>query len=236
MPVYITLSPQQLERAELEAQRRQSLNEQRGLRGRNNAPAYGSKALEMHRLGCIGEMAVASMLGLEQLLFSNQEARRGSSDLPGGIEVKTRSRHGYDLLVQLGDNPEKTFVLVTHQEHTTQVVGWIGGRDAMRSEYIRELVRGRPCYVVPRGQLRPVTEDWSLSDMAPEQPGRDLETSLKLPAEVLRELDWKAGDTLNWEVCHQTKTCVIRKVDNECSQDLRNRQRARLARDELPIS
>lgn len=228
MSIDIKLSEKQLHIAEQEARRRQSQNEERGLKGRNRAPAAGTKALEMHRLGCIGETAVAHYLGLEQFLFTHQQAMPGSSDLPGGIEVKTRSKHGYDLLVQLDDDPDETFVLVTHQGDTTRVIGWLRGYEAMKREYIRELVRGRPCYVVPQNKLRPLDELWQ-SPAADSAYGAEIESDggeliLKFPEALLERLDWKVGDTLKWEVCHETNTCVIRKVVNERSQDINNGQ------------
>ena len=97
--VEITLSPEKLALANAEACRRQQENEAKGLRGRNKAPDRGEKALKLHQLGCIGEVAVAEYLGLQEHLFSAQSAVRGSADLPGNIEVKTRSKHSYDLLV-----------------------------------------------------------------------------------------------------------------------------------------
>ena len=124
MAIQIDLTTEQLKRAEQEALRRQSVNEARGLRGRNRAAATGPKALELHRLGCTGEIAVAAYLGLGEQVFTESEAVRGSRDLPGGIEVKTRPKHGYDLLVQLDDDPSKLFVLVTHESGgTTRLVG-----------------------------------------------------------------------------------------------------------------
>lgn len=228
MPIDIELSDEQLRVAEQEARRRQSQNEQRGLRGRNRAPATGTKALEMHKLGCIGETAVAHYMGLERCLFSHQEARPGSSDLPGGIEVKTRSKHGYDLLVQINDDPDKTFVLVTHQDNTTRIIGWLKGHEAMKREYIRELVRGRPCYVVPQSKLRPLDQLWQ-SPAAGETYSAEVQSDsegliLDFPEELISRLDWKAGDTLKWEVCHETNTCVIRKVNDERAQDIDSSQ------------
>jgi hypothetical protein len=156
--VEITLSPEKLALANAEACRRQQENEAKGLRGRNKAPDRGEKALKLHQLGCIGEVAVAEYLGLQEHLFSAQSAVRGSADLPGNIEVKTRSKHSYDLLVQFSDDPNKIFVLTTHEGgDTTQIWGWIRGGDAMKKEWVREFVRGRRCYAVPQSALSPVS-------------------------------------------------------------------------------
>lgn len=153
----VELTDEHLALARQEAHRRQGHNESMGLRGRNRAPASGEKALRMHVLGCIGEIAVAKLLGLEQYLFVNKTAIQGAADLPGNIEVKTRSNHNYDLLVQLDDDPSKTFILATYEDGTNVVIhGWIAGQHAMRKELVREFVRNRPCYAVPQHALRPI--------------------------------------------------------------------------------
>jgi len=143
--------------ANAEACRRQQENEAKGLRGRNKAPNRGEKALKLHQLGCIGEVAVAEYLGLQEHLFSAETAIRGSADLPGSIEVKTRSKHNYDLLVQFSDDPSKIFVLATHEGgDTTQIWGWILGSHAMKKKWVREFVPGRRCYAVPQSALNPI--------------------------------------------------------------------------------
>lgn len=231
MPIVINLTKEQLQAAEAEAVRRQTENEARGLRGRNRAPAKGLKALEMHRLGCVGELAAATFLGLGDHVFSLKEAIKGSADLPGNIEVKTRPKHGYDLLIQINDDPNKIFVLVTHEINSTQVVGWIRGKDAMRKEWIKEYIKGRPCYAVKQSVLnsaetlldalkQPETrilgahEAW-LSDAGDN--GDDL--ILHFNFSLMEELGWKVGDTLVWDVDPATQQCVIRRSGNECSQN-----------------
>jgi hypothetical protein len=224
MPVAITLSPENLALARAEALRRQSQNEAKGLRGRNKAPDKGEKALKMHLLGCLGEVAVAELLGMQEHLFQAENAVRGAADLPGNIEVKTRSKHNYDLLVQLDDDPSKVFVLVTHEGgETAQVWGWIHGRDAARKEWIREFVRGRPCYAVPQKALNPIE---SIKDLPAESlPVRVLESHeawltrdgedliLNFSQELSDKLGWRPGDTLEWDYVPESSKCVLRKAD-----------------------
>lgn len=142
----------------MEAVRRQGGNEAVGLKGRNRAPASGNRALDMHRLGAIGEVAVAVHLGLEDHLFTETVARRGSADLPGDIEVKTRSRHSYDLIVQRNERPDKRLVLVTVQGGTIFLHGWCVARDVMQEQFWADPARGRPAYFVPKCNLRDITE------------------------------------------------------------------------------
>jgi hypothetical protein len=175
--IEIQLSEEQLAIAVAEATRRQTMNEKRGLKGRNRAPAKGDAALELHMLGCTGEAAVAAFLGLEHRLFEGDAPVRGDADLPGKVEVKARKKHGYDLLIQLSDVPEKLFVLTTCDRTVdpsrVKLVGWTYGGPVMLKQYIREFVRGRPCYAVPNHLLQPME---TLKDELrnPSQPNRAL--------------------------------------------------------------
>jgi len=145
-----------------EGLRRQGVNEAKGLRGRNGGAWQGSKALDIHLLGAAGEMAVAAHLGMKSFLYKETQAKRGSDDLPG-MDIKTRSKHKYDLIVQKNEDPDKKFVLVTIENKTTLIHGWCYGREAMKEEYWADPARGRPAYFVPKEALAPIE---SLNDEA----------------------------------------------------------------------
>ena len=153
-PIEFIFTAEERRLAMEEGIRRQSVNEAKGLRGRNKGPRFGDKALEVHLLGAAGEMAVASYMGLKEHLYTEKEARRGSDDLPGGIDVKTRSKHKYDLLVQRNENPSRKFVLVTIQDQKTLIHGWAFGEDCMKEQFWADPARGRPAYFVPQSELR----------------------------------------------------------------------------------
>lgn len=226
MPAEITLSSEQYDRAMTEAERRQAVNEEKGLKARNRAPSKGEAALELHRLGCTGELAVAVFLGLEEDVFMEKEARRGSADLPGALEIKSRKKHGYDLLIQLSDSPDKLFVLTTCDRVVDPLrvvlAGWAYGSTVMRKEFIRELVRGRPCYVVPNNLLQPI-ETLKEELCNPAGPGRILgpedawltqdgeDMLLNLSETLALELGWKPGDMLSWTAGPETGSCSIAK-------------------------
>ena len=131
------------------------MNEAKGLRGRNGGAWKGSKALDIHLLGAAGEVAVASYLGMKEHLFKETEARRGSDDLPG-IDVKTRSKHQYDLIVQKNEDACKKFVLVTIESQKTFLHGWCYGHEAMKEEFWADPAHGRPAYFVPKEALSPM--------------------------------------------------------------------------------
>ena len=89
-------------------------------------------------------------------MYQETQAKRGSDDLPG-IDVKTRSKHKYDLIVQKNEDPRKKFVLVTIEDQTTLLHGWCYGEEAMKDEYWADPARGRPAYFVPKEQLSPLS-------------------------------------------------------------------------------
>ena len=138
-----------------EGMRRQAVNEAKRLRGRNGGASFGSKALDIHLLGAAGEMAVASYLDMKHELYKETEAKRGSDDLPG-IDIKTRSKHSYDLIVQKQENPDKKFVLVTIENQQTLLHGWCYGRQAMDVRYWADPARGRPAFFMPKENLHPM--------------------------------------------------------------------------------
>ena len=155
-PIKFIFTDEEREMARAEGFRRQAVNEAQGLRGRNGGAWKGSKALDIHLLGAAGEVAVASYLGLKEHLFKETEAKRGSADLPGGIDVKTRSKTAYDLIVQKNEPPEKKYVLVTIQNKTTLIHGWIHGERAMQEKFWADPAGGRPAYFVPKEHLHPI--------------------------------------------------------------------------------
>lgn len=155
-PIEFVFSEEERKQAMEEGERRQRANEAKGLRGRNKGAWRGDKALEIHLLGAAGEMAVASYLGLKEHLYKETEAKRGSADLPDNIDVKTRSKASYDLIVQRGESPDKRFVLVTIQEQKTLIHGWCYGYEAMQEQYWADPARGRPAYFVPKEALKPI--------------------------------------------------------------------------------
>jgi hypothetical protein len=156
-PIAFVFTEEQRQRARAEAFRRQVVNEKQSRKGRNNGAEKGHLALRYHLLGAAGEMAVAVMLGLEDKLYQETEAKRGSADLPPNIDVKTRSLHRYDLIVQLDESPDKILVLVTIENRTTLVHGWIKSKDAMEDRWKKDPAGGRMAYFFPKTKLRPLT-------------------------------------------------------------------------------
>lgn len=233
MAIDFRLTTEQLEIAETEARRRQSYNETKNYKGRNRAPQRGDAALAMHQLGCVGELVVAYHLGLQDYLFINEAPVRGSHDLPNKIEVKTRGKHGYDLLIQLNDDPSKLFVLVTYEKGSdlklAKIVGWTHGKDVMRPELVREFVKGRPCYAVPQSELKdintlsaeivqPVTEKEILSGKDVWITYEEDKMILNFSEDLISRLEWSVGDALEWDVDPHGAHCILRKANVRTTQ------------------
>jgi hypothetical protein len=149
------LTEEERQLAIAEGWRRQSYNEARNISGRNGGSDKGDIALMYHKLGAAGEVAVASYLGLKDFLFKDQSPSRGSYDLPYKIDVKTRARHDYDLIVQLDDKPDKVYWLVTIENREVRIHGWIHHSDCAKREYIKDPAGGRRAYFVPKSALFP---------------------------------------------------------------------------------
>lgn len=154
-PIEFVFTEEERQQAVKEGLRRQGFNESKGLRGRNGGAWKGSKALDIHLLGAAGEVAVASYLNLKGELFKETEAKKNSDDLPG-IDVKTRSKACYDLIVQRGSDPQKKFVLVTIENQQTLLHGWCYGHEAMQERFWADPARGRPAYFVAKEHLHPL--------------------------------------------------------------------------------
>jgi hypothetical protein len=158
MHIVWRLTEEEKELARAEARRRQQSNECNGLKGRNNGPERGPEALKAHMLGSGGEVAVASFLELKQFLFQENQAKRGSYDLPPDIDVKTRARHYYDLICFVDEAPGKTLVLVTIESKEVRIHGWIKAYDAKQKQWLKTHVPGRTAFFVPKEALRPMQE------------------------------------------------------------------------------
>ena len=157
-PLVFTFSEEDKALVRAEALRRQGVNELKGLKGRNGGPASGDRALFFHKLGAAGELAVADYLQLREFLYQETEAKRNSSDLPPNIDIKTRSRHSYDLICQLDERPGKILALVTIQNKTTLLHGCMKSEDAMKEQWEKDPAGGRPAYFVPSCELHSLVD------------------------------------------------------------------------------
>lgn len=120
--------------------------------GRPDRHGYdGADGWTVHVEGACGELAVAKLLNRYWAGTLNTFKEGGDV---GNIQVRTRSRENYDLIVRTDDRDEDVFVLVVGRAPKYRVVGWIRGKDAKRAEW-SQTHGGRPAaFFVPQHALR----------------------------------------------------------------------------------
>lgn len=123
--------------------------------GRTPSAAFSTKdgAWEIHVQGACGELAFAKAANR---FWAGSVNRFGSSGDVGRIEVRTRSRHDYDLLVRPADADDSVFVLVTGLAPDFLVHGWVRGEEAKRDEWLRDYGGRPPAFFVPKAVLNPL--------------------------------------------------------------------------------
>lgn len=122
---------------------------------KNRPDAYGAdveKGWQSHVEGAAGEMAVAK---LANKFWSGSMGDLKADDV-GRAQVRTRSRHDYELILHPRDADDRAFILVTGLAPTFTIRGWIFAREGKRQEYWRDPAGGRAAFFVPQSALRPI--------------------------------------------------------------------------------
>lgn len=129
------------------ARQTQALDE--GLRSRGFMTA--DKQWGIHIIGALGEKAAAKALGV---YFSETVGtfHNGVPDLKG-LEVRTRSKHDYDLLVRPDDDDDIPYVLVTGTGPEFHVWGWMTGAEAKQDRWSKTHGNRPPAFFVPKEHL-----------------------------------------------------------------------------------
>lgn len=103
--------------------------------------------------GAAGEIAAAKALGTYWGGTVNTFKTVGDV---GALEVRTRSKDYYELIVREGDNSDAVFILVTGRAPTFNVVGWIKASDAKQKKFSKRHGGRPPAYFVPHDDLHPI--------------------------------------------------------------------------------
>lgn len=151
MTIRVSLTPAEMMQAALVGVMRQVSN----LRdGRKDAHGFDGDGWSVHVEGAAGELAVAKAL---DKFWSGNQGNLKADDV-GTLQVRTRSRPGYELVVHDRDPDERPFVLARGRAPHFEIVGWLMGREAKRPEFWKDPAGGRPAYFVPDAALRPIEE------------------------------------------------------------------------------
>lgn len=132
----------------------------------------GMNAWTMHIEGAAGEMAAAKAMGT--YYSGSINTYRTGGDV-GAIQVRTRSRPEYDLLIRPGDRDGDVFVLVTGRSPDLDVRGWILAKDAKRACWLKAYGGRPPAYFVPQDQLNPISSLIAAATEALQQSKERLE-------------------------------------------------------------
>lgn len=147
--VAVSLDGKQMKRACLVGAKRQiqCLEE-----GRRDSYGFnGNKGLELHVEGAAGELAVSVALGLPW--DESVGTFKSGPDVGESVQVRTRSRHDYELLVRPDDPEDSIFVLVTGISPELTVRGWMIGKDCKNSKWLETHGGRPPAYFVPTSEL-----------------------------------------------------------------------------------
>jgi hypothetical protein len=148
--IHVYLTPIEIRFAESIGTWRQMQRDRAG-----HANAHGSVGgADDHVLGALGELAYAKGT---QAYPSGLFLPMSEDDDVGGVQVRTRRRHSYDLYLWENDDDLATFALVTTEDGIYfRIHGAIQGKDAMIPKWWREAGNPFPrvsCYVIPQSEL-----------------------------------------------------------------------------------
>jgi len=110
----------------------------------------GEDGWTIHIEGAAGEMAVAKLRN--RYWNGSVNTFKTGGDV-GAVQVRTRSKAHYDLIVRDDDRNDDAFFLVIGSIPVFDVVGWIKGRDAKRPEWLQTYGERPPAYFVPQSAL-----------------------------------------------------------------------------------
>lgn len=121
--------------------------------GRRGDRHGASGEWDLHIQGAMGELCVCKALGV---YWDGAIDVFKRADVGSDIQVRTRSKHHYDLIVRDNDADEDRFVLVTGVCPEFIVWGFIFGADARDPEWRHGHGNREPAFFVPREKLLPL--------------------------------------------------------------------------------
>lgn len=105
--------------------------------------------------GALGECAVAKFL--KRYWNGSVNTFKLGGDV-GDVQVRTRSKHHYDLIVRERDRDEDWFVLVTGTAPRYRLRGYMRGADAKQGQYLANHGGHGAAWFVPAADLRQFKE------------------------------------------------------------------------------
>lgn len=118
---------------------------------RGNKDAHGASTevgWQINIEGAMGEYALSKYLDK----FWDGKGEWGLCDV-GDFDVRTRSRHYYDLIVHDSDDGDRFIFLITGLNGSYRIHGGMYAREAKQQKYWKDPAGGRPAYFVPQSDL-----------------------------------------------------------------------------------
>lgn len=160
----VSLTPEQMARADAEGLRRHTVNIANGVRPTPDAPKDEAEAQRIHILGARGELGAAVYYGVEDRVFNTltAEAGRGVGDIDGTrIDVKATARKNPPWLQvwkRSAAAADKIFLLVVVDAPDVELQGWIDGEELIDKANLQDI--GGGSYRVPVSRLNGVDSLW----------------------------------------------------------------------------
>ena len=111
---------------------------------------------QLHVEGALGESAYFQFRGASKL--PTVGVYKGEHDA-GKAEVRTRSRHDWELIVRQRDPIDAFYVLVTGSYGDYLIHGYISGEEARQDQWVKTHGGRSPAWFVPQSALTPFPED-----------------------------------------------------------------------------
>lgn len=108
-----------------------------------------------HILGAMGELALAKWLGV--YWAGTVDVFKRVPDV-AGVEVRTRPRHDYDLIIRDDDDEERVYVLVTGRGPEFRLRGWVKGLESRDLRWRKDHGGREDAWFVPQDALHPMDE------------------------------------------------------------------------------
>ena len=124
---------------------------------RNYQTVFNDADWQAHVEGACGEVAVAKAFGKYWGGSVNTWKKGGDIDSTGW-EVRTRSKHHYDLIIRDDDPDDRTYILVTGISPDFTIRGWITAKEAKQEQYAKDYGGHGMAYFFPQNKLRDMEE------------------------------------------------------------------------------
>ena len=151
-PITVELMPYELDLAKYIGTKRY---EEAIRQGKKDCHGFKGDGLSIHINGASGELAFAKCLNLYYSGSVNTFKEGGDV---GEIQIRTRSRDDYDLIVRRHDRDNDIFVLVIGGDCTFNIYGYILGKDAKRQEFYQTYGNRPGAFFVPKERLNSIID------------------------------------------------------------------------------